>query len=61
MIDFMDSDEGTIVARTCTKLIIFPRNIFVENDADSYEKFKFCMAMNAIIDFDLKGLQFNTI
>ena len=59
LLDFMRSDYGTIIARTCSCLIIFPRGVFCEADGDSAFH-KFCMAMNGIIDFNLRGLKFNT-
>ena len=58
-VEFMEStDFGTVVARTCSNLIIFPQNIFKQEDPEAFAKFN--LTMNGIID--LKGyLDFNTI
>ena len=56
-VEFMEDDIGTIVARTCSNLIIFPR-IF-KDDINALSDF--CRIMNNVIELDLKGLRFNTV
>ena len=47
---------GSILARTCSKLIIFPRGLFKEED-EAFKKF--ADVMNSIIDWN--GIKFNTV
>lgn len=51
----VEDEVGSILARTCSKLIIFPRGLFKEED----EAFKFADVMNSIIDWN--GIKFNTV
>ena len=56
-VEFSDDDVGTILARTCSNLIVFPRGgIFLE-EADPLGHFSIVMrSMTAG-----KGLKFNTV
>ena len=46
--DPADGDIGTIVARTCSNLIIFPRGVFKEKSFSD-----FCTAVKGILDLGL--------
>ena len=53
-VDFMEDDNGAIVAHTCSRLIILPRGIFTVDTSDAYQMFS--SAMEAV----LTGKNFNT-
>ena len=46
-VEFMNDNIGTIVARTCSNLVIFPCGIMI--------------IMNSVVELDLKGLKFNAV
>ena len=54
-VDFMDDDNGAIVAHTCYWLIILPRGTFTVDSNDAYQTFS--IALEAV----LSGKGFNTM
>jgi hypothetical protein len=54
-VEFIDDEIGAIVARTCSNLFTFPRGACFEGEEE------FAEVMNSVIEFNLKGLTFNTV
>ena len=55
---FIDDGIGSVAAHTCSNSISFPDGLY-RHSAPSFEHFK--DMMNAVIDWKLSGLKFNTV